>query len=75
MESELEHGHLQIIEAALQVRLRSAGNPSCLIEDNIGPLGELGTPLEVSHDHLLVTPPSHFNPEGKRLCCSVNWQQ
>ena len=56
-------GRLRFAEDGLQVRWRSAGDQSGFIEDNKIPPRELGTPLEASHDHLLVTPPSHFTPQ------------
>jgi hypothetical protein len=57
--------HLPIIEDTIQVRWGSEGDQNCLIADNRGPLREFKTPLEVSHDHFLVTPPSHphFAPQ------------
>jgi hypothetical protein len=42
----------------LKKHSRSDGDQCCL-KDNRKPLREFGTPLEVSHDHFLVTPPSH----------------
>ena len=57
---EIERIHLQIFEEALQVRWRSAGDQSCIMEDDRGPLRESETPLEVSHWIFLVNPPSHF---------------
>jgi len=41
----------------------SSDGDQCRLKDNREPLREFGTPLEVSHDHLLVTPPSHFTPQ------------
>jgi hypothetical protein len=37
-----------------------------LLGMNKKPPREFSAPLEVSHDHLLVTPPSHFTPQKVR---------
>ena len=56
---EIERVHLRTFEGTLPVRWRSAGDQSCLMGDDRGPLREFETPSEASQDHFLVTPPSH----------------
>jgi len=56
---EIERVYLQRVEETLPVRWSSAGDQSCLMGDDSGPLRESETPLEVSHWIFLVNPPSH----------------
>jgi hypothetical protein len=58
---------LRFAEDRLQVRLRSAGTQKGdLLGINKKPRREFLAPLEVSHDHLLITPPSHFTPQNTK---------
>ncbi len=58
----LSVGYLQFIEEALQLRWRSAEDRAILWDELKNLQKGITTPLEVSHDHLLATPPSHFPP-------------
>ena len=50
-------------EDAIQVRWGSAGDRVALLKINKKPPKGFKTPLEASHHHFLVTPPSHFTPQ------------
>jgi hypothetical protein len=59
-------GCLRFIEDAPQVRWRSTGDRAILWHELKNLQKGIKTLLEASHDHLLVTPPSHFKPQKVR---------
>jgi hypothetical protein len=56
----LNVGHLLFIEDALQVRMEIDGSRAALSAELKNLQRSITPPLEVSYDHLLITPPSHF---------------
>jgi hypothetical protein len=57
----------------MEIRLKSTMD---LLEENEKPPREAWAPLEVSPDHLLITPPSHFAPRKVRgLVVGFTWQR
>jgi hypothetical protein len=48
---------------AFQVKSRSAGRQALWRDESKSLQKGITTLLEASHDHLLITPPSHFTPQ------------